>query len=311
MTPISQPKAAFVLVLAAVLFFAACEQKMSEEEVKQFALAHAEWQADRIKKLKSPDGFLNLAGLYPLQRGVNTFGSDSTNSIVFPAKAPARIGKLMATTTNSVLFEPAAGTEVLLRPVAKDSSWAAGEMQLVYDDSLHIQTQMQTGDLAWFIIRRGNELWVRLRDYKHPALDSLQSIEAYPVDINWLLTAEFEPYDPPKILKIQNIMGNFYEQPSPGRLVFEKDGQEFSLDVTEDGDEFFVTFADATTGDDTYGGGRYVYTSKPDSNGKVVLDFNKAYNPPCVYTAYATCPLPPPQNKMPVAVLAGEKFSSH
>lgn len=287
----------------------ACKQEMNEEELAEYKKQHATWRENRIEKLKAPGGYLNLAGLYWLKKGVNTLGSGGTNSIAFPADAPPFVGTLQVTNTLSVLFEPAPDLEVSLRSLGKDSSWQASEIQLVYDDSLRLFTQMQHEDLAWNIIKRGEQLGVRLRNYRHPRLDSLQTIEYYPVDISWRTIAEFEPYDPPKVLTIQNILGTTYDQPSPGRLVFEKDGREFALDVTEEGDEFFVTFADETTGEETYGGGRYLYTSKPDKDGKVVLDFNKAYNPPCVYTEYATCPLPPPQNKMSIAVVAGEKFS--
>ena len=296
-----------LVVLAAGVL--ACKQEMNEEEVAEYKKQHAAWQENRIEKLKAPDGYLNLAGLYWLKKGVNTIGSGSTNSIIFPGEASPFVGTLRATNTLSVLFEPAPDVVVNLKSFGKDSSWQAGEIQLVYDDSLRLSTQMEHGDLAWNIIKRGEQLGVRLRNYRHPRLDSLKSIEYYPIDISWRIIAEFVPYDPAKVLTIQNILGTTYDQPSPGRLVFEKGSREFALDVTEEGDEFFVTFSDETTGEETYGGGRYLYTSKPDKGGKVVLDFNKAYNPPCVYTEYATCPLPPPQNKMSIAVVAGEKFS--
>ena len=296
-----------LVVLAAGVL--ACKQEMNEEEVTEYKQQHAAWQENRIEKLKAHDGYLNLAGLYWLKKGVNTLGSGGTNSIIFPPHAPPSVGTLRVTNTLSVLFEPAPDVVVDLRSLGKDSSWQASEIQLVYDDSLRLFTQMRHNELAWNIIKRGVELGVRLRNYRHPKLDSLQSIEYFPVDISWRTIAEFEPYLPPKILTIENILGTTYETASPGRLVFEKAGREFALDVTEEGDEFFVTFSDETTGEETYGGGRYLYTTKPDKNGKVVLDFNKAYNPPCVYTAYATCPLPPPQNKLSIAVVAGEIMS--
>lgn len=295
-----------ILVFAA-LCLGSCEQKMSEQEVQAYLKAYAEWQQNRISGLKAPEGYLNLAGLYWLEKGVNTFGSDSSNRLIFPAKAPAHLGLLRVTNTASVLYEPQPGMAAALS--SNDSSWTASEMQVVYDDSLKIATKMALGSLSWHVIKRGDRLGLRLRDLEHPALDSLRSIDYYPVDISWRLEATFEPYDPPKILQIQNVIGITYDQPSPGKLVFERDGSFFSLDVTEEGDRFFVTFADETSGEDTYGGGRYLYTSRPGPDGKVVLDFNKAYNPPCVYTAFATCPLPPPQNRLKLAVLAGEKLS--
>ncbi|WP_151997729.1 MULTISPECIES: DUF1684 domain-containing protein [unclassified Imperialibacter] len=299
------------LSLITSFLLTSCDHKMSEEEVAAYKVAHQKWQQERIEKLKAPNGYVNLAGLYILNKGLSTFGSDSSNKIVFPEKAPAFLGKLRVTNTKSVLYEAPSEPVVMMKETGKDSIWEAPALQLVYDDSMHMSLQMSHEALTWFVIKRGDELAVRLRDFENPKLDSLQSIDSYPVDVNWVVTAEFEPYDPPKVLKIQNILGITYDQPSPGRLVFEKDGEEYALDVTEEGDEFFVTYADETTGEETYGGGRYMYTTKPNSSGEVVMDFNKGYNPPCVYTPFATCPLPPPQNKLKVAILAGEKFARH
>lgn len=301
----------FVFLILVVSFLWACERKMTEEEIAAYNAAHKEWQQNRLKKLKAPDGYVNLAGLYLLKRGLTTYGSDSSNGIVFPPNAPAFLGKLRLTNTNSVLYEASPETIVQMRKFGKDSVWEATPLQLVYDDSMKLSLQMEYESLAWYVIKRGEEVALRLRDFQHPALDSLHTIESYPVDVSWAVRAEFVPYDPPKVLKIQNILGITYDQESPGRLVFEKDGNNYALDVTQEGNEFFVTYADETTGETTYGGGRYMYTSLPDNSGYVTMDFNKGYNPPCVYTKYATCPLPPPQNHLKVAIEAGEKFSSH
>ncbi len=299
------------IALSALIFAFSCTKEITEEEKKAYLKEHAEWQQKRIENLKAPDGYVNLAGLYWLKSGMNTLGSDPSNQVVFPQKAPGFLGKLLVTNTQSVLYEAPTDAEVLMKNPDSDSTWQAADLSLVFDDSMKVAHQMTYQSLTWYVIKRGAEIGVRLRDFEHPALDSLQSIDYFPTDLNWRLVADFEPYDPPKILKIQNIVGITYEQPSPGRLVFRKEGVEYTLDVTEEGDKFFVTYADETTGETTYGGGRYMYTLKPDSDGKVVMDFNKGYNPPCVYTEFATCPLPPPQNKLKVAILAGEKFSGH
>lgn len=299
------------IVLSVLTFAFSCTREITEEEKQAYLKEHAEWQQKRIADLKAPDGYVNLAGLYWLKSGMNTLGSETSSQVVFPQKAPAFLGKLLVTNTQSVLYQAPANAEVLMKNPDSDSTWLAADLSLVFDDSMKVANQMAYQSLAWYVIKRGDEIGLRLRDFEHPALDSLQSIDYFPTDLNWRLIADFEPYDPPKILKIQNIVGITYEQPSPGRLVFQKDGVGYALDVTEEGDKFFVTFADETTGESTYGGGRYMYTTKPDKQGKVVMDFNKGYNPPCVYTEFATCPLPPPQNKLKVAILAGEKFSGH
>ena len=124
--------------------------------------------------------------------------------------------------------------------------------------------------------------------------------------------AKYEPYNPPKSISIPTILGTIDKDTSPGALAFEKNGNQYKLDVIAEGNQFFIIFADETSGKETYGAGRFLYTDLPDSNGNVTLDFNKAYNPPCAFTPYATCPLPPKQNYLKLSVTAGEKeYGNH
>ncbi len=166
-----------------------------------------------------------------------------------------------------------------------------------------------TGRLSWNVIKRGDRYAIRLRDSAHPNRTNFKGIERYPVDPAWRVRAKFSAYEPAKKLKIVNVLGMVEEQPSPGALVFSLSGKEYRLDVLDEGAKipWFVIIADETSGEETYGGGRFLYVARADSSGETVIDFNKAYNPPCSFTPYATCPLPPEQNRLPLAVRAGEK----
>jgi uncharacterized protein (DUF1684 family) len=159
------------------------------------------------------------------------------------------------------------------------------------------------------VIERGGRLAVRVRDTASPARTRFDGIEAYPVDARWRVAARFEPYEPARTVEVPTVLGTAEPMTCPGRLVFELDGRTFTLDAMSEADDadLFLIFADATNRDATYGGGRFLYAARPGADGTVVVDFNKAYNPPCAFTPYATCPLPPPQNSLELRVEAGEK----
>jgi len=159
------------------------------------------------------------------------------------------------------------------------------------------------------VIERAGNLGVRVRDLNNPHRTGFKGLSYFPVSTAWLFDARFEPYQPAHRIKIINILGMEQEYESPGAVVFQKDGREWRLDAVleEPGDrELFIMFADATSGHETYGAGRFLYVPLP-SAGRTRLDFNKAYNPPCALNDFATCPLPPPQNHLKLRVEAGEK----
>ena len=151
------------------------------------------------------------------------------------------------------------------------------------------------------LIRRGDKIGVRVKDSQSQARRSFHGLDYFPIDPSWRIEARFEPYDPPRSISVPNVLGQDNAEKSPGALVFEHGGKTYRLDpVLERGEtDYFVIFGDRTNGTDTYGAGRFLYVHPP-VDGKTIIDFNKAYNPPCVFTEYATCPLPPPQNKLPV-----------
>jgi uncharacterized protein (DUF1684 family) len=282
--------AALPVLLAAGL--AACGGDAHRREVD-------EWHRARIERLRSPEGWLSPVGLFRLEAGANTFGSAADNDFVFPEKAPAQAGVLRLD-GEVVTVEPAGGAGITVggKPI--------GRMALA-SDTTGAPTVLEMGSLRLYVIARPSGLFVRLKDREAPLIASFDGIERYPVREKYRVVARFEPYEPPKMLTIPNIMGYESIEACPGALVFTLDGQTYRLEPTVSGDEFFVVFGDETSGMETYGGGRYIYTAMPDGESRVILDFNRAYNPPCIFTHFATCALPHADNILPIRIEAGEK----
>jgi uncharacterized protein (DUF1684 family) len=181
------------------------------------------------------------------------------------------------------------------------------EMVMIGDNKKEM-TVFQYGSIKWNLIVRNELYGIRFRDLESDLVKNFSGIERFPVNEDWKVTATFEAYDPPKKISVPNVLGQIDEEPSPGAIVFTKDNQTYRLEAVDAGDKLWFIFADGTSGEETYGGGRFLYTDKPDSNGKVIVDFNKAYNPPCVLTKFATCPLPPKENYIKLRITAGEKM---
>ncbi len=260
------------------------------------------WRKGRMERLMSDTGYLTLAGLFWLDEGKHTFGSAPDNDLVFPKhSAPAHAGFIMRT-KDGTRIHANAGTELVL------DGKRVSETRMI-PDSEEGTTTFTLGDLSFWLIQRSDRFGIRLRDVHSEIRKNFGTIEAYPVQESYRVEARFEPYDPPKETPILNEVGTTSMSTSPGALVFTLNGKECRLDPLADGlddESWFIIFADHTTGDETYGSGRFLYTGPP-VDGKVIVDFNKAYNPPCAFSPYTTCPLPPPQNHLDVAVRAGEK----
>lgn len=295
----------FLLLLVPVLMLFSCrsnnDEKGSQAYIKQIKM----WHQKRIENLKKENGWLNLAGLYWLKNGENTFGTNPINNIVFPkGKAPGKVGSFTLK-DSTVTVKINKGIKVT------NGNNQVSEMELKTDLSGD-PTILKLGFLEWFIIKRGEKYGVRLRDLDADLLNEFRGIETYPVNEDWKITAKFAPYNPPKSISIPTIIGTVDKDEAPGALVFEKNGKQYKLDPVVEGNQFFIIFADETSGQETYGAGRFLYASFPDSSGNVILDFNKAYNPPCAFTPFATCPLPPKQNYLKLEVTAGEKkYGNH
>ena len=262
-----------------------------------------QWQKDRATRLQAEDSWLSLVGLFWLVDGDNRFGSARENTIVMPAKAPAQCGTLTLK-DNKITMTPApgAGMTIGLKPVET-------AVELIADTAPAGATIVHLGTMQFQIVERSGRFAVRVKDPQSEARTHFAGLQYFPVNPRWRVEAKFEPYNPPKKIPITNVIGMTSEEVSPGALVFTVDGQTYRVDpILEQGEtDYFLIFKDETSRDTTYGAGRYLYAKPPGADGKVLVDFNKAYNPPCAFTDYATCPLPPPQNRLPVRIEAGEK----
>jgi len=299
--------ALFLYPVLPLLLIAACAGDPPAEEPAASPAGEAhvreveQWRQERRAGLEKPDGWFSLVGLFWLEEGDNTCGSDPSNAVRLPDSAPASVGVLRRS-GSTVAFEAGAnnvavtvdGQQVSRAELVTD---AAGE-----------PTVVEVGSIKLYLIDRGGRIGVRVKDSRSPALLAFSGLEYFPVDPKWRLAARFVPYDPPRKIAVPTVLGSIEEEPSPGAVEFQLAAGDHRLDVLPGGEgEYFIVFGDASNGKETYGGGRFLYAAAADAAGKVVLDFNRAYNPPCAFTPYATCPLPPRQNRLGVAVLAGEK----
>jgi uncharacterized protein (DUF1684 family) len=280
----------------------------SPEEVEAYVAEVEDWRAGRLERLTSETGWLTLVGLHWLQDGPNRVGSGADADLPLPAdRAPEWAGTLYPPESpgGSLRFELAPGAGVAI-----EGEEITGPVELATDGQGEA-TVLELGSLTFYVIARGERLGLRVKDSQSPARLEFAGIESYPVDPAWRLTARFEPYDPPRELAILDVTGGTQPSVSPGAVIFEKDGRSFRLDALDAGDELFLIVHDQTSGHGTYGAGRYLYTPVASEDGTVELDFNKLYNPPCAFTEFATCPLPPAQNRLDLAIEAGEKDAGH
>ena len=294
----------FVLIISGCFILLGCGQDPAAvQDVAAYRDSVTSWHAARVEGLKSASGWLNLAGLYWLKEGSNTFGSGADQDLVLPAgRSSAHAGQFILR-GDQVTVHVAPGVEMT-------SMGLAVEQLLLRDDEEGEPTVLTYGNLALFAIKRMDRMGIRLRDYEHPALDAFPGIETYPVETSWRVAAELIRYPEPRRVAVDTVVeGLGWDPLAPGVVEFELDGEKHSLEVFESGEDFFILFADATNGIETYPAGRFLYAERVNADGLTVLDFNKAYNPPCAFNDFATCPLPPRRNHLEIAIPAGERFS--
>lgn len=260
-----------------------------------------EWRSQREASLSSETGWLSLVGLCWLEPGSNNIGRSVDNACHVDSPAmPEQLGTFLLE-GDRITFMPHG--DHLVTSEGRDISKIA-----MRSDHQPDTTMLAHDSLRFYVIERFGEVGVRVRDLDSPARRSFEGLDYFPVNMTWRKIARFEPWEAPKEIPIINILGMRDGMRSPGELVFEHDGREFRLTALADesDDEWFVMVADATSGRTTYGAGRYIYV-EPPRDGRTVLDFNRIYNPPCAFTALATCPLPPVSNRLDLAITAGEK----
>ena len=266
-----------------------------------------QWDGARIAALKDPNGWLNLEGLFWFKKGVNSFGSASTNDLVYNNAAfPKHLGDFIYE-DGKVYWKDAGAEKITIKE--GDVVQNSGSINLL--TATEGQYTSQWKNFVWIVIQREDKVGVRFRNLKAKTLLEFKGIERFPVDAKWRIKAKVIPQNQNPLM-IMNVLGQNTAQKHGGQLVFDIDGTTYRLDaIDEGGVRLFVTFADATSGKTTYGSGRFIELDKPDADGFTYIDFNKAYNPPCAFTEFATCPLPPPQNRLSIAIPAGEKKYGH
>jgi len=262
-----------------------------------------QWRHSRESALKAEGGWLDVAGLFWLKPGTNTLGADPASGLVLPkGSAPPAVGRFLFE-NGEVTFEPQRGTPATLngKPAAR---------QVMKPDTSGAPDVLRVSNLTMFVIRRGNRTGVRLKDSNNPARRSFSGLKYFPLRPSYRVRAQYKPYDPPRKIKITNILGETSEDVCPGIVEFDLAGKHLRLEPLLEGNELFFIFKDKTAGRETYPAGRFLYADLPQS-GEVILDFNKAVNPPCAFTPFTTCPLPPPQNRMAARIEAGELRYDH
>lgn len=253
----------------------------------------------REQELRDADrGWLTLAGLFHLHEGENPFGCAPENDIVLPCSIlPAKAGVFILK-DGKVSIRPNPGLPILCNGVRPTAESLATDQDETPDF-------LTVGQFTMVALQRGSDYYIRLWDQDHLARKNFTGLRYYPINPALRINAEFTPYNPPRFIVITDVLGNEHEVPHTGYVTFEREGQECRLHALGDQSGLYFSFRDDTNGNSTYGGGRELEAGLP-SGGVVQLDFNLAYNPPCAYTDFATCPLPPPENTLPVRIEAGE-----
>lgn len=287
---------AAVSLLCGIAF--AAGQPASAAVDSSYQQAFEKWKADLVDDLKQE--WLPLAGLFWLKPGENSFGTDPTNDVVFP-KGPAHAGSFtLQGKTVSAKFAADANATIAGKPAT------TAELQ---PDTTEHPTVVGMGNLRLHVIVRGERVGIRLKDLDSEAARQYHGPQFFPLDLSYRVTATWLPSDGKQTVDVPNVLGDVSATPIAGTAVFKINGQELKL--TDLGGSaasgLFFVFSDPTSKTDTYPGGRFLKTD-PVTNGTVVLDFNRAYNPPCAVTPYATCPLAPKENRLSVAIRAGEEY---
>ncbi|MDQ3027934.1 MAG: DUF1684 domain-containing protein [Pseudomonadota bacterium] len=266
-----------------------------------YAKSVKDWRAKAEEGLRRDNGWLTLAGRYVLKPGENTFGTGEKNDVVFP-KGLGPVGM------GSVWVEPGKVTVKLVEGF-KMKSWDGEFSDRAMGTSAEKRDWVSNGRMAFHIIEREGRYILRLADNQSEVRKAFGGRVWYDVDDNYRVAAKFVPYDPPRKVAIVNVLDEISDEAAPGYVEFEVFGRPYRLDVVGDDTGLFIIFKDATAGDTTYGSGRFLYVEeKPKAGVPFRLDLNRAYNPPCAFSEYTTCPLPPKQNVLNVRIEAGEKY---
>jgi uncharacterized protein (DUF1684 family) len=296
--------ATFLLTFAMVATATRAQDSSWEHEL-------AAWRTQHAADLQKPDGWLSLTGLEWLVPGDNAVGSAAENKIHLPASGPAHAVILHLEGMTVTLLPPPSG---LPPGLLIDGKPAASQELRTGADTDKGNPRITVGTLNFYVVRRADRFALRIKDAKSPAMLGFHGLKWYPPDPALRLTAHWIPSAPPKTLTLATLIGTSYDRPVPGAAEFMLSGKTYKLEpVIEDNPptKLFFILRDTTSTTTTYGACRFLYTALPpsglDQPGELVLDFNHLENPPCAYTPYATCPLPPPGNRLPIPLPVGEQ----
>ena len=260
-----------------------------------------DWRERRIEYLLQPSGYLTQVGLYWIEDGRYSIGAGADNAIRLPASAADVVGEI-AVDGGVVRMAVADGV------VVTHGGEPVSDIELPVDTSGEF-VMLEHGSIAWSAIERGGRLAIRVRDFEHPWLQSFGPIPYFDIDPGYRVDATFHPYAEPRQITVDTVIEGLTQYPvAPGTVTFEIDGVEYELEPTLADDSLFFVFGDQTNRGETYGAGRYMYVEMPGEDGRVVLDFNKSYSPPCAFNDFSTCPVASPRNRLPIRVEAGEKY---
>ena len=287
-----QGKLGFLLVLLPLTTTLALMVDSYQSEIDQF-------RERREANLKRDDSWLTVAGLFWLRPGETKVGAASSNDVVLPASAPSMVGVLTLTAEGKASFQPEPGVKITL----KDQPFTGGAIRADADGGPDV---LSVGDLRLILIKRGARYAIRLKDNQSAIRKSFTGLDWFPVSESWRFRAKFIPNAESQPIVFDTIVGSQDTMESPGNVDFDVDGKTYRMVAVKEGDTLWFVFRDTTSGKTTHGGARQLYAPLP-KDGIVDLDFNKATNLPCAYTPYATCPLAPSQNRLPIAITAGEK----
>ncbi|MFC7521524.1 DUF1684 domain-containing protein [Xanthomonas populi] len=267
-----------------------------------FTADNAAWREARLKELRAPDGWTSLVGLHWLSLKAHYIGSSAGSSIRL-AVGPPKMG-MVSTEGDAVWWVPERGAGLNV-----DGKPLTGRIRFQSDrDPQPTFIHFDDGKGVLSLIHRGDRNALRVKHADAASRSGFAGLDYWPVDLSWRITARYVPNDVGKTIPIVDIVGISSEQPNAGALEFERSGKPYRLEtIGEPGRPMLVVFADRTSGHGSYPAGRFLDIDVPDASAHVVIDFNRAYNPPCAFTPFATCPLPPPENRIDLAVSAGEK----
>lgn len=261
------------------------------------------WRDERLARLSRPDGWLSLVGLHWITPGQTYVGSAQDNGTRL-AIGPPQVGMLSLAKDGSLSLSIPDGVEVTV-----DGQPAVGKVVLATDSpGPPTVVGFNKGDASFIVIKRGDRHGLRVRDALARSRTAFPGLDYFDIDPAFRITARFQAHPAGKTIPIVNMLGMVEAMANPGRLRFDKDGKSYSLEAVDEGDgQLFLIIADRTSGHDTYAASRFLYAAPAGKDGTTVVDFNKAYSPPCAFTAYSTCPMPPPENRLDLEVTAGEK----